>query len=80
MFVVVTEWKQFRSPDFARLRTALADAVRITSYNVCYTKLLRTTDAAEAIAHGEVVFIAVGTPPDEDGSSHKVKIRDTGNC
>jgi UDPglucose 6-dehydrogenase len=28
-----------------------------------------TTDAAAAIAHGEVVFIAVGTPPDEDGSA-----------
>ena len=28
-----------------------------------------TTDAAEAIAHAEVVFIAVGTPPDEDGSA-----------
>jgi UDPglucose 6-dehydrogenase len=28
-----------------------------------------TTDAAPAIAHGEVVFIAVGTPPDEDGSA-----------
>src|SRR5688572_31072911 len=28
-----------------------------------------TTDAAAAIEHGEVVFIAVGTPPDEDGSA-----------
>jgi UDPglucose 6-dehydrogenase len=28
-----------------------------------------TIDAAEAIAHGEIVFIAVGTPPDEDGSA-----------
>jgi UDPglucose 6-dehydrogenase len=28
-----------------------------------------TTDAAEPIAHGEVIFIAVGTPPDEDGSA-----------
>jgi len=28
-----------------------------------------TTDAAHAVAHGEVVFIAVGTPPDEDGSA-----------
>ena len=32
-------------------------------------RLQFTTDAAEAIAHGEVVFIAVGTPPDEDGSA-----------
>jgi UDPglucose 6-dehydrogenase len=28
-----------------------------------------TTDATVAIAHGEVIFIAVGTPPDEDGSA-----------
>ena len=28
-----------------------------------------TTDAASAIEHGDVVFIAVGTPPDEDGSA-----------
>ena len=28
-----------------------------------------TTDAAHAVAHGDVVFIAVGTPPDEDGSA-----------
>ena len=28
-----------------------------------------TTDAAAAIEHGDVVFIAVGTPPDEDGSA-----------
>src|SRR6185312_1395978 len=26
-----------------------------------------TTDAAAAVAHGELIFIAVGTPPDEDG-------------
>jgi UDPglucose 6-dehydrogenase len=32
-------------------------------------RLRFTTDAAAAIAHGEVVFIAVGTPPDEDGSA-----------
>lgn len=28
-----------------------------------------STDAAPAIAHGELIFIAVGTPPDEDGSA-----------
>ena len=32
-------------------------------------RLRFTTDAAAAIAHGELVFIAVGTPPDEDGSA-----------
>jgi UDPglucose 6-dehydrogenase len=28
-----------------------------------------TTDAAAGIAHGDIIFIAVGTPPDEDGSA-----------
>lgn len=28
-----------------------------------------TTSAAEAVSHGELIFIAVGTPPDEDGSA-----------
>ena len=28
-----------------------------------------TTDAARGVDHGEVIFIAVGTPPDEDGSA-----------
>lgn len=32
-------------------------------------RLQFTTDAAAAIGHGEVVFIAVGTPPEEDGSA-----------
>ena len=32
-------------------------------------RLSFTTDAAKAIAHGEIIFIAVGTPPEEDGSA-----------
>ncbi|HEY0310148.1 MAG TPA: UDP-glucose/GDP-mannose dehydrogenase family protein [Luteimonas sp.] len=32
-------------------------------------RLRFTTDAAAAIAHASIVFIAVGTPPDEDGSA-----------
>ena len=28
-----------------------------------------TTDAERGVMHGEVIFIAVGTPPDEDGSA-----------
>ncbi len=32
-------------------------------------RLSFTTDAAQAVAHGDIVFIAVGTPPDEDGSA-----------
>ncbi|WP_202843503.1 UDP-glucose dehydrogenase family protein [Luteimonas saliphila] len=32
-------------------------------------RLKFTTDAASAVASAEIVFIAVGTPPDEDGSA-----------
>ena len=32
-------------------------------------RLRFTTDAGAGIAHGDVLFIAVGTPPDEDGSA-----------
>jgi UDPglucose 6-dehydrogenase len=32
-------------------------------------RLRFTTDAEAAIAHGAIIFIAVGTPPDEDGSA-----------
>ena len=32
-------------------------------------RLRFTTDAAQGVAHGELIFLAVGTPPDEDGSA-----------
>jgi len=32
--VVITEWKQFRSPDFARMREALGDAVVFDGRNL----------------------------------------------
>ncbi len=32
-------------------------------------RLRFSTDAAEGVAHGELLFLAVGTPPDEDGSA-----------
>src|SRR5512144_2454196 len=32
-------------------------------------RLRFTTDAVAAIAHAQMLFIAVGTPPDEDGSA-----------
>ena len=37
--------------------------------NVAAGRLRFTTDAAEAVAFGTLQFIAVGTPPDEDGSA-----------
>ncbi|MEQ5834069.1 UDP-glucose/GDP-mannose dehydrogenase family protein [Marinobacter sp. R17] len=41
----------------------------IVNHNVSAGRLLFSTDTQEAVAHGEVQFIAVGTPPDEDGSA-----------
>ncbi|WP_027331212.1 UDP-glucose dehydrogenase family protein [Marinimicrobium agarilyticum] len=41
----------------------------IVTENYAAGRLHFTTDAAEAVKHGEIQFIAVGTPPDEDGSA-----------
>ena len=41
----------------------------IVHRNVEEGRLHFTTSAEEGVAHGEVQFIAVGTPPDEDGSA-----------
>jgi UDPglucose 6-dehydrogenase len=41
----------------------------IVKRNYLEGRLDFTTDAAAAVVHGEVIFIAVGTPPDEDGSA-----------
>ncbi len=32
-------------------------------------RLSFTTDAEKGVTHGDLIFIAVGTPPDEDGSA-----------
>ncbi len=40
----------------------------ILANNMAAGRLRFTTDKAEAIRHGEVIFIAVGTPPNPDGS------------
>jgi UDPglucose 6-dehydrogenase len=37
--------------------------------NVAAGRLAFTTDIERAVAHGTIQFIAVGTPPDEDGSA-----------
>lgn len=37
--------------------------------NVAAGRLRFTTDVGAAVAHGAIQFIAVGTPPDEDGSA-----------
>jgi UDPglucose 6-dehydrogenase len=42
---------------------------RLIERNVAAGRISFTTDAALAVAHGTLVFIGVGTPPDEDGSA-----------
>ncbi|WP_418320772.1 UDP-glucose dehydrogenase family protein [Piscinibacter sakaiensis] len=42
---------------------------QLIANNVDAERLSFTTDVAGAIEHGEALFIAVGTPPDEDGSA-----------
>ncbi len=42
---------------------------RLVKANVEQERLRFTTDIADAVEHAEVMFIAVGTPPDEDGSA-----------
>ncbi len=37
--------------------------------NLKAARLSFTTQASDAVAHGPLIFIAVGTPPDEDGSA-----------
>lgn len=41
----------------------------VVARNRAAGRLQFTTDIAASVAHGEVQFIAVGTPPDEDGSA-----------
>lgn len=41
----------------------------IVTANVAAGQLSFTTSAAEGVAHADIQFIAVGTPPDEDGSA-----------
>jgi UDPglucose 6-dehydrogenase len=42
---------------------------QIVQRNAAAGRLRFTTDVAVAVAHGTLQFIAVGTPPDEDGSA-----------
>ena len=43
--------------------------LEIVQRNVAGGRLQFTTDVEQAVAHGTIQFIAVGTPPDEDGSA-----------
>ena len=43
--------------------------LQMVQRNVAAGRLQFTTDAAQAVNHGTIIFIGVGTPPDEDGSA-----------
>src|SRR6478736_1341631 len=43
--------------------------LEVVRRNVAAGRLQFTTDVERAVAHGTLQFIAVGTPPDEDGSA-----------
>ena len=52
----------------------------IVKANQLAGRLRFSTDSAEGVAHGDILFIAVGTPPDEDGSadlSHVLEVART---
>ncbi len=45
------------------------DLPELVARNVGFARLRFTTDVAEAVHHGDVIFIATGTPADQDGSA-----------
>ena len=57
---------------------------RLVKSNVAQDRLRFTTDIKAAVEHAEILFIAVGTPPDEDGSadlSHVLAVaKSIGQC
>jgi UDPglucose 6-dehydrogenase len=57
---------RLRSGDIPIYEPGLTELVR---KNAAEGRLRFTTDAAEGVAHGVYQFIAVGTPPNEDGSA-----------
>ena len=55
----------------------LEDLVR---RNAAGSRLAFTTDMAQGVAHGLFQFIAVGTPPDEDGSADLQQVLEVARC
>jgi UDPglucose 6-dehydrogenase len=55
-----------KSGEIPIFEPGLADIVRRNIKKGC---LSFTADVAKGVAHGDIQFIAVGTPPDEDGSA-----------
>jgi UDPglucose 6-dehydrogenase len=53
---------------------------QLVEHNRTAGRLSFTTDVADAVERSEIVFIAVGTPPDEDGSAdlqHVLRVAET---
>jgi UDPglucose 6-dehydrogenase len=53
---------------------------QLVEHNKTAGRLSFTTDVADAVERSEIVFIAVGTPPDEDGSAdlqHVLRVAET---
>ena len=53
---------------------------RLIERNIAEQRLQFTTDVGAAVRHGRVIFIAVGTPPGEDGSAdlhHVLNVAET---
>jgi len=46
------------------------DLAELIRRNAAFSRLRFTTDAADAVRHGEVIFIATGTPAEPDGSAN----------
>jgi len=63
--------------DTAKIKTLLEGGIpihgpgllEVVSRNVAAVRLHFTTNVEQAVHHGTIQFIAVGTPPDEDGSA-----------
>ncbi|HEX7381634.1 MAG TPA: UDP-glucose 6-dehydrogenase, partial [Nevskiaceae bacterium] len=69
--------RRLQAGDVPIFEPGLADVVR---RNAGDGRLHFSTDAAAGVAHGVLQFIAVGTPPDEDGGAdlhHVLAVADT---
>jgi UDPglucose 6-dehydrogenase len=61
--------EKIRTLESGRLPIHEPGLLEVVRSNVAGGRLQFTTDVARAVAHGTLQFIAVGTPPDEDGSA-----------
>ncbi len=62
----VSHYERLKAGDIPIYEPGLTELV---TQNVASGCLRFTTDSAKAVKESELLFIAVGTPPDEDGSA-----------